>query len=41
MTVVLGSEKKAGETVVRAENRRLMLDEVSTRRATIRVSVLR
>ena len=30
VTVVLGSKKKAGKTVVRAENRRLMLDEVST-----------
>ncbi len=32
VTVVLGSKKKAGRTVVRAENRRLMLDEVSTRK---------
>ena len=32
VTVVLGSKKKAGKTVVRAENRRLMLDEVSTRK---------
>ena len=30
--VVLGSKKKAGKTVVRAENRRLMLDEVSTKK---------
>ncbi len=32
VTVVLGSKKKAGKTVVRAENRRLMLDEVSTKK---------
>ena len=32
VTVVLGSKKKAGKTVVRAENRRMMLDEVSTRK---------
>ncbi len=32
VTVVLGSKKKAGRTVVRAENRRLMLDEVSTKK---------
>lgn len=32
VTVVLGSKKKSGKTVVRAENRRLMLDEVSTRK---------
>ena len=32
VTVVLGSKKKAGKTMVRAESRRLMLDEVSTRK---------
>ena len=32
VTVVLGSKKKAGKTVVRAENRRLMLDEISTKK---------
>ena len=32
VTIVLGSKKKAGKTVVRAENRRLMLDEVSTKK---------
>ena len=32
VTVVLGSKQKAGQTVVRAENRRLMLDEVSTKK---------
>ena len=32
VTVVLGSKKKVGKTVVRAENRRLMLDEVSTKK---------
>lgn len=32
VTVVFGSRKKAGKTVVRAENRRLMLDEVATRK---------
>lgn len=32
ITVVLGSKKKAGKTVVRAENRRLMLDEVTTKK---------
>lgn len=32
MTVVLGSKKKAGNTVVRAENRRLMVDEVATKK---------
>ncbi len=32
VTVVLGSKKKAGKTVVRAENRRLMLDEVATKK---------
>ena len=32
VTVVLGSKKKAGKTVVRAENRRLMLDETATRK---------
>ena len=30
IVVTLGSKKKAGKTVVRAENRRLMLDEVAT-----------
>lgn len=32
VTVVLGSKKKAGNTVVRAENRRLMVDEVATKK---------
>lgn len=32
VTVVLGSKKKAGNTVVRAENRRLMVDEVVTKK---------
>ena len=32
VTVTLGSKKKAGKTVVRAENRRLMLDEVTTKK---------
>ena len=32
VTVVLGSKKKAGKTVVRAENRRLMIDEVATKK---------
>lgn len=32
VTVVLGSKKKAGNTVVRAENRRLMGDEVATKK---------
>lgn len=32
VTVVLGSKKKAGKTVVRAENRRLMVDEVATQK---------
>lgn len=32
LTVVLGSKKKAGNTVVRAENRRLMVDEVATKK---------
>ncbi len=32
VTVVLGAKKKAGKTVVRAENRRLMLDEVATKK---------
>lgn len=32
VTVVLGSKKKAGKTVVRAENRRLMVDEVATKK---------
>ena len=32
VTVVLGSRKKAGKTVVRAENRRLMVDEVATKK---------
>lgn len=32
VTVVLGSKKKAGNTVVRAENRRLMMDEVATKK---------
>lgn len=38
VTVVLGSKKKAGKTVVRAENRRLMIDEVSTRKGSSRLS---
>ena len=32
VTVVVGSKKHAGRTVVRAENRRLMVDEVSTKK---------
>lgn len=32
VTVVLGFKKKAGNTVVRAENRRLMVDEVATKK---------
>ena len=32
VTIVLGSKKKAGNTVVRAENRRLMVDEVATKK---------
>lgn len=32
VTVVLGSKEKAGKTVVRAENRRLMVDEVATKK---------
>ena len=32
VTGVLGSKKKAGNTVVRAENRRLMVDEVATKK---------
>ena len=32
VVVTIGSKKKAGKTVVRAENRRLMLDEVATRK---------
>lgn len=32
VTVVLGSKKKAGKTVVRAENRRLMVVEVATKK---------
>lgn len=32
VTVVLGSKKKAGNTVVRAENRRLMVGEVATKK---------
>ena len=32
VTVVLGSKKKAGKTVVRAESRRLMVDEVTTKK---------
>lgn len=32
VTVVLGSKKKAGKTVVRAENRRLMVDEMATKK---------
>lgn len=32
VTVVLGSKKKAGNTVVRVENRRLMVDEVATKK---------
>lgn len=32
VTVVLGSKKKAGKTMVRAENRRLMVDEVATKK---------
>lgn len=32
VTVVLGSKKKADKTVVRAENRRLMVDEVATKK---------
>ena len=32
VTVVLGSKKKAGKTVVRAENRRLMVDEIATKK---------
>lgn len=32
VTVVLGSKKKAGKTVVRAENRRLMIDEIATKK---------
>lgn len=32
VTVVLGSKKKAGNTVVRAENRRLMVDEMATKK---------
>lgn len=36
VTVVLGSKKKAGKTVVRAENRRLMLDEVSTKKGELK-----
>lgn len=36
VTVVLGSKKKAGKTVVRAENRRLMVDEVATKKGQIK-----
>ncbi|MCI6081980.1 MAG: rhamnogalacturonan acetylesterase [Prevotella sp.] len=32
VTVVFGSKKKAGKTVVRTENRRLMVDEVATKK---------
>lgn len=32
VTIVLGSKKKAGKTMVRAENRRLMVDEVATKK---------
>lgn len=32
VTIVLGSKKKAGKTAVRAENRRLMVDEVATQK---------
>ena len=32
VTIVLGSKKKAGKTVVRADNRRLMVDEVATKK---------
>ena len=32
VTVVLGSKKKAAKTVVRAEARRLMVDEISTKK---------
>lgn len=32
VTIVLGSKKKAGNTVVRAENRRLMVDELATKK---------
>lgn len=32
VVVTIGSKKKAGKTVVRAENRRMMLDEVATRK---------
>ena len=38
VTVVLGSKKKAGNTVVRAENRRLMVDEVATKKDSLRPS---
>lgn len=36
VTVVLGSKKKAGNTVVRAENRRLMVDEVATKKGQLK-----
>ena len=36
VTVVLGSKKKAGKTVVRAENRRLMVDEVATKKGQLK-----
>lgn len=39
VTVVLGSKKKAGKTVVRAENRRLMLDEVATKKGEFKTFV--
>ena len=37
VTVVLGSKKKAGNTVVRAENRRLMVDEVATKKGQFKI----
>ena len=37
VTVVLGSKKKAGKTVVRAENRRLMVDEVATKKGQFKI----
>lgn len=36
VTVTLGSKKKAGSTVVRAENRRLMVDEVKTKKKELK-----
>ena len=37
VTVVLGSKKKAAKTVVRAEARRLMVDEVATKKGEFKM----